>query len=105
MRIAERIITRSLDADPEMVADIVREVMSGIIGGETVILKVSDEDLALVNDRYDEWLGMSGNAREFRIESDRRLRRGDCIVETEGGIIDAVVTSRLDFLAEEMLKR
>jgi flagellar biosynthesis/type III secretory pathway protein FliH len=47
---------------------------------------------------------MSGNAREFRIEADRRLRRGDCLVETEGGLIDAVLSSRLDYLVEELLK-
>lgn len=105
VRIAERVIIRSLEIEPASVANIVREVMSEIVGGETVVLRVSDEDFALVNSRYDEWLGMSGNAREFRIEADKRLHRGDCIVETEGGIIDGVIASRLDFLVEEMLKR
>lgn len=103
--IAERIIGSRIEADPEAVSDIIREVMSNIISGESVILKVSEEDLALVNARYDQWLGMAGNAREFRIESDRRLQRGDCVVETEGGIIDAVVANRLDCLVEALLKR
>lgn len=102
--IAERIIGRSVSAEPEIVADIIREAMSHIIGGETVILKVSEEDLEYVSVRYEQWLGMSGNAREFRIEADRRLRRGDCLIETEGGLIDAVLTSRLDYLVEELLK-
>ena len=103
--IAERIIGNRIDADPEIVTDIICEVMSNIISGESIILKVSEEDLALVNSRYEQWLGMAGNAKEFRIESDRRLHRGDCVVETEGGIIDGVVANRLDSLVETLLKR
>jgi len=104
VNIAGRIINRSLAADPEIAADIVRQAMSNIIGGEMVILKVSEEDFPKVNERYDEWLGMTGNAREFRIETDKLLRRGDCVVETEGGIIDAILSSRLEYLVEELLK-
>ena len=103
--IAQRIIGNRIEADPEIVTNIIREVMSNIVSGETVILKVCEEDLALVNARYDQWLGMAGNAREFRIEADRRLRRGDCTVETEGGIIDSVVANRLDCLVDALLKR
>ena len=102
--IAERIIGRSISAEPEIVIDIVREAMSHIIGGETVILKVSEEDLEQVNARYEQWLGMTGNAREFRVEADRRLLRGDCIIETESGLIDAVLSSRLEYLVDELLK-
>lgn len=103
--IAERIIRKSLETAPDTVIDIIREAMSHIVSGETVVLKVSEEDLPAINERYEEWLGLSGNAREFRIEADRRLRRGDCLIETEGGIVDAVVANRLDFIAEEILKQ
>ncbi len=103
--IAERVIGKSLEAAPEAVLDIVREAMSHIVSGETVVLKVSEDDLPAINERYEEWLGLSGNAREFRIEADRRLRRGDCLIETEGGIVDAVIANRLGFIAEEILKQ
>jgi flagellar assembly protein FliH len=103
--IAERIIGKSIEASPEAVLDIIRDAMSHIVSGETVVLKVSEEDLPAINERYEEWLGLSGNAREFRIEADRRLRRGDCLIETEGGIVDAVIANRLDFIAEEILKQ
>ncbi len=47
---------------------------------------------------------MAGSAREFRIEIDKRLKSGDCLVETDGGIIDSVVSDRIDSLVEELLK-
>lgn len=105
VNMAEHIIGRTIEVNPDIVEDIIREVMANMIGGETVVLKVSEEDLVMVNDRYDQWLGMAGNVREFRIEADRRMRRGDCMVETEGGIIDAVISSRLECLVDKLLKR
>jgi flagellar biosynthesis/type III secretory pathway protein FliH len=104
VNIAERIIGRTLSANPEIVADIIGEAISQMISGEKVVLKVSEEDMEFVKSRYEQLLGMTGNAREFRIEADRRLRRGDCVIETEGGMIDATLSSRLDFLVEELIK-
>ena len=102
--ISEKIIRKSIEVAPALVEDIVAETMSHIIGSETAILKVSPEDFKTINAKYDKWLGMSGSTREFRIEIDKRLRAGDCIVETEGGIVDGVISDRIDVLVEELLK-
>jgi flagellar assembly protein FliH len=103
MNVAERIIHRSISADGSIMDDIIREVLSNIIGSETVVMKVSEHDLNLVNAKHDQWLNLSGNVREFRIEVDKRLKSGDCIIETESGINDAMISSRLDVLAEKLL--
>jgi flagellar assembly protein FliH len=102
--IAEKIIRKSVAADPSQVEHIVEETLSDIIGSEMVVLKVSPEDYQNIHAKYDRWLGMAGVSGEFRIEIDKRLRPGDCLVETESGIIDSVVSDRIDVLVEELLK-
>ncbi len=102
--LAEQITHRSITEHPEIVEEIIKETLSYLIGNETVILKVSEDDFKTVNAKYDKWLNMAGSTQEFRLEVDRRLKPGDCIVETEGGIIDAVVAHRLETLAEELRK-
>lgn len=102
--IAEKIVRKNIETDPMSVLSIVEDAMSHLIGSEVVVLKVSQDDYIAINERYDRWLSMAGNAREFRIEVDKRLRRGDCMVETEGGIIDAVISERIDVIVEELLK-
>ena len=102
--IAEKIILKSISADPSITEGIVAEIMSHIISSETVVLKVSSDDFKIINDKYNNWLSMAGSAAEFKIEIDKRLRTGDFIVETEGGVIDAVVPDRIDVLVEELLK-
>ena len=102
--IAESIIRKSIETEPAIVENIVADTMAHIIGSETVVLKVSPEDYKTINSKYDQWLNMAGSAGEFRIEIDKRLRVGDCIVETDGGIIDGVVTDRINLLVEKLLK-
>jgi len=101
--IAMTIVRESITKKPELIANIVTDVISQIIGSEKMILKVSAEDFTVVKSRYNEWMAMTGNTAEFKIEIDQRLRRGDCLVESEGGIIDAVVSDRIDVIVEEML--
>ncbi|MFC1693887.1 FliH/SctL family protein [Candidatus Latescibacterota bacterium] len=102
--LAEKIIRKSVLSDSTIAENIVTETMSHLIGSETVVLKVSHEDYTAINEKYKQWLSMAGNTREFSIEIDKRLKPGDCTVETEGGIIDGIVLDRLDVLVEEMLK-
>lgn len=102
--IAEKIINKSIETDTNIVEATVTEAMLGMISSETIILKVSAEDYKFINSKYDKWLGMAGNVKEFRIEIDKRLSSGDCLIETEGGIIDASLSSRLDILTDELLK-
>lgn len=104
VHLAERIIRRSTAEYPEITEEIITETMSHLIGSETVILKVSEEDFKTINARYDKWLNMSGSSKEFRIEVESRLKQGDCLIETEGGIIDAAVANRLETIAEELVK-
>lgn len=104
VHLAERITRRSTAEYPEITEEIITETMSHLISSETVILKVSEEDFKTINARYDKWLNLSGNTKEFRIEVERRLKQGDCLIETEGGIIDAAVANRLETIAEEIVK-
>ena len=102
--IAEKIINKSIEADTKIVETTITEAMSRLISSETIILKVSAEDYKFINSKYDKWLSMAGNVKEFCIKIDKRLSPGDCLIGTEGGIIDASLSSRLDILADELLK-
>lgn len=104
VHLAEQITRRSITEFPEITEEIITETMTHLIGSEIVILKVSEDDFKKINARYDKWLNMAGSSKEFRIEVERRLKAGDCLIETEGGIIDAAVANRLEMLAEELAK-
>lgn len=82
--IADQIIHKSVETEPELVNTIVTEVMEHMLSSEKVVLKVSASDYTLINSKYDTWYAMAGNVNEFKIEIDKRLSAGDCLIETEG---------------------
>ena len=102
--IAEKIIHKSIATDTSIIETIVAETIAHVISGETLILKVSAADFKHINSQYDKWLEQTGNVGEFRIEIDKRMTSGNCLIETEGGIIDGILSHRLDEIAEELLK-
>ena len=104
LSISEKIIHKSIEADPTIVEEIVTEALSHLVENESLILKVSAKDFEFINAQYERWMDLAGSSKEFKIEIDKRLNSGDCFIETEGGIIDASISSRLDVLAEELLK-
>ncbi len=104
VNIADQIIRKSIGTDPSIVETIVSEVMEHMLSSEKVILKVSAQDYQLINSKYDTWYAMAGNVEEFKIEIDKRLSAGDCLIETEGGIIDGFISSRLSVISDELLK-
>lgn len=102
--IAEKIIRININNEPELIESIVSETMSDLITGEVVILKVCPHDFEIINPEYEKWHGTTDNVKSFRIESDKRLGIGDCFIESEGGIVDATLESRLEIIAEALLK-
>ena len=102
--IAETLINRSIQADPAVVEDIIREALTNVIKSEKLVLKVSPADYEIIQARYDYWFGEAGSVKEFRIEEDKRLGPGSCLIETDGGVIDATIESRLEVLAEKLVR-
>ena len=102
--IAEQIIRKSITKSPGIIEDIIQDTLTYLIGNEKIVLKVSEKEFDVINVNYDKWLDKVGSTQEFRLEVDKRLKTGDCIIETEGGVIDAVVSHRLETIAEELLK-
>jgi len=104
VEIAEKLLRKSIELEPESVESMLTEIISYIIGSETVVLKVSAEDYQTINVKYNTWMSMAGSASEFKIEIDKRLRFGDFLIETEGGVINGIVNDRINVLVEALLK-
>jgi flagellar assembly protein FliH len=102
--LAEKIVIRSIETNPKITEAIVSDIISEAINSETIILKISAKDFQIINSEYKKWLDKVGTTKNFKIEIDPRLYSGDCLIETENGLIDSTISSRLETLTEELLK-
>jgi len=107
--LAERILSGTLDIQPERVLDVARNALRRAADRNRVTLVVNPDDLDLVTDSVQRLRGELGGIEHCDVQSDRRVGRGGVILRTEAGEIDATVETQLDrareIVAEAIGKR
>ena len=101
-QIARRIIGHSIDVQPDVVRDIVGKALTSARGRREIVIYVHPKDYDIVESaRQDYARDMEGVPVYF--EADSSLQRGDSVIETESGRIDARLETQLDVLRETLL--
>ncbi len=95
VRIAEKLIGEELRTAPDTVAGIVKEALHSVRRAKSLVIQVHPGDAVFVNERVSILRAPAGPAREIEIVPNSSLSRGDCIVETEIGVIDARLETQL----------
>lgn len=94
MTIAERIVHERIALDPDVVIENVRHALTRLASREVVTLRVNPADLETIR-RHREAIVASNEIEHLRVLEDQRVDRGGAIIETEGGTIDAKISTQL----------
>lgn len=100
IEIARRAIGQELAIREDAVADIAKQVLSEVTSGTQVRVRVSPLQVPALEARRTELLAALSHVRDLEVVSDPSIRNG-CVVESEGGVVDARIESYLHRLAEE----
>ena len=95
--IAERLLRRTLDVQPEAVLDLIRSALDWSVGTDPLQVRLHPADAALVTTQPRD----TNRAIEF--VPDHSLVRGDCIIETPNGQTDARLDVILQRITDELL--
>ena len=99
--IAERLLRRTFNTHPETVIESVRSALEWSVGAEHVRVRLHPADAELIASASDQ---LTSDARcQLNFVVDDSLSRGDCIVETPHGQIDARQETLLQRIADELL--
>jgi flagellar assembly protein FliH len=96
LRLAEKIVGASIDADPEAVLGVIAGSLRRATVRDHLVLEVNPDDFELVHDLADELASRVGGVRRLDVVAERRVTRGGCVVRTEEGEIDARIEQQLD---------
>ncbi len=72
-----------------------RALRSGAVEKESVTVRVNPGDLERMREHRDELLS-NGEIKNFRVVEDQRVDRGGVVVETDGGTIDARISTQVN---------
>jgi len=97
---AERLLGEQLTCEPERVVAIVREALEQVAGSAQVHLRLSPDDVELVQREFAS--NAPGHSPAVQIVPDPAVGRGGCWIESEHGTVDATVKGRLTRLQSAM---
>jgi len=93
--IAERVLHQQIALDRGVVVEMAKVAIARLVEKESVTVRVNPGDLERMREHRDELLA-SGEIKNFRVVEDQRVDRGGVVVETDGGTIDARISTQVN---------
>ncbi len=100
LAISEKIIHHELRVNPDMILNIVRKAMQKIKDSQPVCIRINPHDLEALKQADPDMSYLDTSAEGFAFQPDTTMGRGDCLVETRQGDIDAGIQSQLALIKE-----
>lgn len=94
--VAKKVITAEIESRPELITPIVREALGYAKDATNVRVRVNPFDLPTLQEKRNELLAACATIQGIEIVGDEALSRGSTIIETDSGVIDATVETKLD---------
>lgn len=95
LRLAEKIVAGTLEAEPGRVLDVVRGALRRLAERRHVTVLVHPDDLEPVRAGADSFAAELGGIEHCDVQAERRIARGGAVVRTDEGQVDASVETQL----------
>lgn len=94
--LAQALVRRELRSDPGQVVAVVREALASLpVASRQVRVCLHPDDVAIVSDALTAHAGGGEASRDWQLQEDPALMRGDCRILSENSQIDATMEKRL----------
>jgi flagellar assembly protein FliH len=100
--IAERLIRREVQQQPEITLDLIRETLQLAAGRNRCQLALHPSDLELLSEQLRQLQSDLGKSVTVELVADARLERGGCRLLTEFGVIDQQWSTQIARVLEEL---
>ncbi|MBK6766419.1 MAG: hypothetical protein IPG71_08900 [bacterium] len=101
-QMTEKILQVEMAARPELLVGIVRAALSGVSEAKQVALRVHPQDIAMLRDKADSLAEMLSSSTALEFRPDESLKRGDCMIDSDVGSLDARLATQLVSLREQL---
>lgn len=103
MLFAEKVVQRVIAVDPTVIADQVAEALAYVLSPSDVRVRLHPGDRPLLDEALPQLMQGLANVKHVSLVEDDAVSRGGCMVDFDGGRIDAAVRTQLDRLAALLL--
>ncbi|HEY1087694.1 MAG TPA: FliH/SctL family protein [Archangium sp.] len=103
LKIAQKIIGRDLEREPEVLLEIVANATEAARSSKAMILRVHPEDGKLLREKRPRLMELIGRAVDISIRDDSEVERGGCLIQTEYGKIDGQIRTQFEMLRNVLM--
>ncbi len=97
----KRIIVAETSAtNSEIALRVIRSAISYIAERKNLVIRLNSADLAAIDGKTGLWAGVSDRLDNVRVQSDDRISRGGCMIESTGGLVDARMETQIAAVGE-----
>ena len=100
LAVARKIVGRDVSLGPEAVTRIIREALGQVEHAGKITIKLNPADLELLADIKPQLLSGLPEAGRAVFEADEGIARGGCLIETDGGEVDARIERQFQVVEE-----
>lgn len=111
LKVAKKIVSAELSINPESIVDIVTNTLKAVAQHKKIILYLNKQDLETIDANKNKIREIFESLESLSLRDRDDIEPGGCIVETEGGIINARIEDRwrsiesaMEALAESLKK-
>lgn len=103
VEIAQKIIKKELEQDPNVILDNILALLKGLSKEETKItLRVNPTQVSLLKAEVPALLNEAGLDAKVLVVPDDAIMEGGCVVTTTNGVIDATIETQLAVISEAL---
>jgi type III secretion protein L len=103
-KIAEKIIGKQLEIEPETIISIVKQAMQNVRQSKQLTIRVHPDDAKLLKENEEELQETLGRQRILDVVEDKKVQRGGCIIESEIGTVEAQLQTQLERLKKILVQ-
>lgn len=101
-QMAEKILNTELQIKPELLAGIVKNALRSIGEAKQVTVRVHPKDLEILRDKTSEIASTLPSSAVLDLRPDESLSRGDCLIDSDIGSLDARLATQLSTLKQQL---
>ncbi len=104
LKVAEQIIRSEVSLHRDVCLNIVAEAIARVSDREQIIVRVSHDDSEYLKRYKDRLAGILDGVKSFSILEDPNVEPGGCLIETNLGLIDSRISTKLKSIEEALMK-
>lgn len=89
LKAAKKVVGKEIELNPKTVLEIVKSNLKAVTSHSNITIYVNKRDLDLIESEKDELKRLFERVETFTIRERNDIEQGGCVIETEGGIINA----------------